>query len=195
MIGKESFFFGQRGAGITVNGVIGTTDFGHPNGFIGTSGGEMYGEGRAETDMGGGNYIEENLSHVISVEFYEDFLDSYANIFLGADLLLNGGFYTSHTVTVSNNDWVWRSYADAWAKTVLNINPGSGEVIGQAVRIHVNSFADSDQWGIFDTETGLAGTHPNNFRVLLNDELMYDAGAAFYSPNGDILDLYRVFSG
>ena len=183
----SSFFFGQRGGGIDIDGNMEDTDFGHPVGTIGSNGGEMTDSGYAYT----GSYdssgeVREQLDHSIQVDISAG--GEVADILLSSVLYLEGSLENQHNVTVTDNTGNGNSYADAWAKTVFYINPGAGESLGDNVRIRVHAVANSYDWGLFYTATGLSGTHPNNFRVLHNGTVVWDAGNVINSPSGDILD-------
>ncbi len=184
----NSFFFGQRGAGIDIDGTKGLPNFGHPSGEINSSYVELHGQGQAETSISDG-HASEILAHDIMV--YWDEYDQRELIDLHAGLELSGEIYSGfHAVTVNDNSFNEgsHSYADAWAKTVLNINPEAGESLGQPVTVHIFSHVESYRGDLFTQETLLGGGYPNNFRVLHNDDEVFNADELIYSPNGDIID-------
>ncbi len=182
----ESFFFGQRGAGVAIAGVNGTTEFGHPVPVSGSSlAVDLHGIGSASQtySVGGGSVHEvgEQLSHGIQVEFSE--ADRTVGIDLFSRLTVDGELPTALSVKITNDLFGNRSYADASAKTVLEVvgNPG------EPVRVHIDAWASSNTSGSFDTEVSLAAGFPNNFRIMHNDTIVWIADTSILDPNGDLL--------
>ena len=183
---NDSFFFGQRGAGVAIEGVHGTTDFGHPaHNPSSPLAVDMYGAGSASQTVTQNSIVYEvgeQLVHSIEVEFSNS--DTAADIGLFASLGVTGMLPSPLNVAVTNNDWERHSYADAWGKTVLAINGDDGE----AVRVHIDSWVTSNTNGSFDTTVGLDGCYPDNFSIWHNGVNIWDAGSSILDPNGTILD-------
>jgi len=183
---EPSFFFGQRGAGVQVQGQEGGTDYGHPEPVPGSPlAVDLHGAGSASqtVTVGPTTYeVGEQLSHDIEVEFMTS--DTEVDIHLSAHLGFTGELPDMYTVEVTNNEWEHRSYADATAKTVLGIQGNPGE----AVRVHIDSWAASGRNGEFETEVGLSAGFPNNFGIYHNENQVWGAGGVLFDPNGHLLD-------
>lgn len=184
--GTGSFFFGQRGAGVAIEGIHGTTDFGHPTHNPSSPlAVDMYGAGKASQTVTQDLFVYEvgeHLVHSIEVEFLNS--DTAVDIGLRASLSVEGMLPSTLNVAVTNDSWEGPSYADAWGKTVLAINGDDGE----AVRVHIDSWVTSNTNGSFDTTVGLGGCYPENFSIWHNGVNIWDAGSKIYDPHGTILD-------
>ena len=186
----NSFFFGQRGAGVQIQGIHGTTDFGHPTGtpsyplVV-----DMYGAGSASQTVTVNNVTYEvgaQLNHGIEVELSND--DMEADLDLSAHVSVTGILPSAYTVEITNNVWESRSYADAWGKTTFAVNGDPGET----VRVHIYAEADSARNSPdFETEVALDGTYPNSFGIWHNGSEIWNGGRITY-PHGMLLDDYVI---
>lgn len=187
---ENSFFFGQRGAGVKIAGVEGTSDFGHP--FLYSNFPYevyMYGSGHASqtvTTQGVTYEVGENLQHRISIDI-DDIYSDFATINLYASLNFTGLLPDPLPVTLSDNDFGDHdSYADAWGYTYFRIDGVEGEM----ARVHINAEVSSalNHPDFDNASVGLGGCYPNNFSIWHNGENIWDAGTSIDNPNGSLLD-------
>ncbi len=188
---NNSFFFGQRGAGVAIEGVEGTPDFGHPVDVVPPAYDvDRYGAGTASqtVEVSGVTYqVGETLEHWIRAGV-DHGNPSQAQVKLHSSLSFTGLLPAPYSVTLTNDrfDAESTSYADATAKAVFRIEGHPGE----RVRVHIDASASSatNNPDFSMVKAALGGAFPDDFSIWHNGAKIWDAGHSIDKPNGKLLD-------
>ncbi len=195
VLDDSSEFFGQRGGGVSAYAIHGTnTDFGHPGPVPNSPHAvDLYGEGIANIELTQGittTTVGERLTHGMQLDFSNG--NTEMDFSLKASLTVWGQtpFYPDPRVEISITDSFWNppSYSNMAAKTNLLVVGNSGE----AVKVHIHSWAESARQGDFTTTTDVGAPYPDFFSIWLNDDKLYDAGSYIQDPNGVLLDDFVI---